>query len=272
MISEEFKRWGITGDTISMVSGFLTLSYLLRFKHKLVHSYFKKDGGAKVWKSVKRCEGLLYASAEIISIPLSSPHLHPRDNRRRGIVIMDQKITSYTCERCGKKYRISLLRGDREKHRLTCPECQNSSDVEGFLEIVSAGRSRVILSQSHNLHLAAWILFGLTALCCSVTCGIICFRGQSFFSPDIFSAILFISFNGSWYIPVIGVLLMFSALREQGLPSHKLITVASAAIALSLLFIQSRYFIFPENMTLWIGYLIAMVILGICMSGYKGRN
>jgi len=183
---------------------------------------------------------------------------------------MDQKIRHITCEGCGKRHIVSVLRGDRDMRTFTCPHCGKNKEIQGFLEAVSPEREKSILDQMYNLHLATWLVFGLSTLCCTTCCGILFFRPDSFSHPDMFSIILALALNGSWYIPVIGLTLMVPALVQQGLRSHKFITVMAASIAIVFLLVQSRYFIMPENLTLWLVYLGAVVVIGVVPSALRG--
>ncbi len=182
---------------------------------------------------------------------------------------MDQRIRHIICEGCGKRHIVSVLRGDVEMHLFTCPHCGKSKEIQGFLEAVSPEREKTILDQMHSLHLATWLVFGLSTLCCTTCCGILFLRPDSFSHPDMVSILLAIALNGSWYLPVIGLLLMSSALIQQGLRSHKLITALAAFTTLGFLYIQSRYFIVPENLTLWLVYLGAVVVIGVVPSVFK---
>jgi hypothetical protein len=176
---------------------------------------------------------------------------------------MDQKIRRITCERCQKQYIVSVLRGDREMHQFTCPHCNRSMEIPGFLEVVSPERERVILGQAYNLHLATWIIAGLSALCSIICCALTFFRSESFYKADFFSIILALTVNGSWYVSVLGLLLLFNALISQGLVSHKLISLAAVSLSFLLLYVQTRYFLAPENLTGWFYYLGALILLNL---------
>lgn len=185
---------------------------------------------------------------------------------------MEKKVKHITCEKCQNNHIISILKGQREMNKFTCPICNNNTEIQGFIEIISPERERIILSQTYYLHLAIWIIFGISTLCSIICCCIIYFRSESFFKPDIFSVILFLSVNGSWYISVIGLLLTYSAIIEQGLLFYKSVTFFVASFSIFLLYIQSKYFIVPENLSMWFTYLILLIFVSVCFSIYKGRN
>lgn len=174
---------------------------------------------------------------------------------------MDQKVKEITCDKCGKRHIVSVLRGCKAMNEFTCPECSKSIVTQGFLEIITPERARVILSQANIHHQIIWIVFGISSLCCLVCCGILHFSPESFSKPDILSSILFLALNGSWYIPIIGILIMIPALIDQGFLSYKLVTIASAVVSLSLLFAQTKFFISPYDLTTWLIYLIVLVII-----------
>jgi len=180
---------------------------------------------------------------------------------------MDQKIREIVCGKCGKRHIISILRGFSGMADFTCPECKETTPVKGFLEIITPERAKAILSQANIHHKVVWGVFAVSTICCLVCCGIMQFRPESFEKPDAFSVILMIALNVSWYLPVIGMLLMIAALIEQGFLQYKLISVASAVVFVIAIYVQTKYYLSPSDLTLWLAYLAMTVVVAFFKAG-----